>query len=408
MSLKDFKIKKFIGKGTYGTVYKVLRISDDRIYALKEINIKYMRQKEREEAVNEIRILASVRHTNVISYCEAFTENDKLYIVTDYADGGDLYEKIKRKKARDEKFTEEQIWSWMIQLAKGLKVLHDQGILHRDLKAPNIFLMLDSTIKIGDLGVAKLIKTDRKIARTQIGTPYYLSPEIWKNRPYDCKSDVWSLGVILYELMALRLPFEAQTPDQLARKVIRGEYSPLPPMYSKELTSLVSRMLQVDPDRRIAMEEVLANSTLIRHMNTPQKRMDDHTFSLYRTIKVPKKLTQLLLPSPKYPGAAASERDTTSLRLPKISDKLQAVAPQGKENPVTARAWPDAKPPMPHQQQQQVQRPPLQPHQPQQGRPPYVGQVQAQVPAAGQRPRAGAAYPPQQGRALPPLWAQWG
>lgn len=75
------------------------------------------------------------------------------------------------------------------------------------------------------------------------GTPYYLSPEIWRNRPYNQQSDIWSLGVILYELIALRLPFEASTPDQLARKVIRGEFAPLPPQYSRELTGLISKML---------------------------------------------------------------------------------------------------------------------------------------------------------------------
>jgi NIMA (never in mitosis gene a)-related kinase len=81
------------------------------------------------------------------------------------------------------------------------------------------------------------------VSNTHAGTPYYLSPEIWRNRPYNSKSDVWSLGVILYEIMSLRLPFEAQTPDQLARRVLRGEYPPLPAHYSKELCSLVAKML---------------------------------------------------------------------------------------------------------------------------------------------------------------------
>jgi NIMA (never in mitosis gene a)-related kinase len=153
-------------------------------------------------AVVQVRILASVHHQMVIRYFDAFIEADKLYIVTELAKGGDIGAKIKRHLSRKELMNEEMIWGFFIQICQGLKSLHKANILHRDIKAQNIFLVSAREVKIGDLGVAKMTKGG--MAHTQIGTPYYMSPEIWRNRPYNKKSDIWSLGCLLYELASLR------------------------------------------------------------------------------------------------------------------------------------------------------------------------------------------------------------
>jgi len=146
----DFEVLKFLGKGSYGSVYKVLRKADGREsgwflskiisvrmilgfdrYALKEVNIRYMSQKEREEAVNEIRILASFSHPNIIRYCEAFIEDDKLCIITEFASHGDLLSKIKKRHSTRRYFSEDMIWSFFIQLCVGLQYLHGRNVLHR-------------------------------------------------------------------------------------------------------------------------------------------------------------------------------------------------------------------------------------------------------------------------------------
>jgi NIMA (never in mitosis gene a)-related kinase 1/4/5 len=136
-------------------------------YALKEVNIKAMSQKEREDAVNEVRILASVEHAMVIRYHDAFIENDKLWIVTELAKGGDIGAKVKRHQQRHEFMPEDMIWGFFIQICQGLRNLHAANILHRDIKSQNIFLVTAREIKIGDLGVAKITKSG--MAHTQIG-----------------------------------------------------------------------------------------------------------------------------------------------------------------------------------------------------------------------------------------------
>lgn len=145
--------------------------------------------------MNEVRILASIDCQNIVSYKEAFlTENPStLCIVMEYADGGDLYQKILEHQKNKTIFPEKQIWQIFIQICKGLKALHDMKILHRDLKSANVFLNKDGTVKLGDLNVSKVAKMG--LVHTQTGTPYYASPEVWEDKSYDFRSDIWSLGV---------------------------------------------------------------------------------------------------------------------------------------------------------------------------------------------------------------------
>lgn len=111
----------------------------------------------------------------------------------EYADGGDLYQKILEHQKNKTIFPEKQIWQIFIQICKGLKALHDMKILHRDLKSANVFLNKDGTVKLGDLNVSKVAKMG--LVHTQTGTPYYASPEVWEDKSYDFRSDIWSLGV---------------------------------------------------------------------------------------------------------------------------------------------------------------------------------------------------------------------
>lgn len=115
---------------------------------------------------------------------------------------------------------ESEIWSIFIQTVRALKVLHANNIFHRDLKCANIFLYKDGTAKLGDLNVSKIAK--KGLLYTQTGTPYYASPEVWKDQPYDSKSDIWSLGCVLYEALTLLPPFRANDMKGLYKKVLSG------------------------------------------------------------------------------------------------------------------------------------------------------------------------------------------
>ncbi|GIQ83556.1 hypothetical protein KIPB_004899 [Kipferlia bialata] len=287
MPLSDFEIKKFLGKGSYGSVFKASRSSDGQVYAIKEINVKYMKRKEREEALNEIRILASVFHPNIVGYYESFVENDKIYIVTEFASGGDLQNLIETRKMKRYPFSEDEIWPLFLQLCVGIRTLHKHHILHRDLKSANIFLSADkSMVKIGDLGVAKLLKQENSLAKTSIGTPYYISPEIWKNSPYNNKSDMWSLGVLLYEMCTFRHPFEARDIKGLASRVLAGRYSALPKMYSDDLKNVVSALLSRNSASRPNIDELLASPPVASRLHLCPTPIQQHILHKYVSVAV--------------------------------------------------------------------------------------------------------------------------
>jgi NIMA (never in mitosis gene a)-related kinase len=128
-----------------------------------------------------------------------------------------------------------------------MKHVHDRKIIHRDLKTQNIFLTKDGIIKLGDFGIARVLNHTREKCKTMVGTPYYLSPEIIDSRDYSFKTDIWSLGVILYELCALKPPFNAESLHGLALKIVRGQYNPLPDKFSSNVKNLIKNLLNVDP-----------------------------------------------------------------------------------------------------------------------------------------------------------------
>jgi NIMA (never in mitosis gene a)-related kinase len=140
---------------------------------------------------------------SIVGYKEAFFDDETscLCLVMDFMDDGDLYQKIVRYQKAGKLIPEKTVWEIFLPIVKALRVLHSKNILHRDLKSANIFLQKDAPAKLGDLNVSKVAK--KGLLYTQTGTPYYASPEVWKDLPYDSKSDIWSLGCVLYEMITL-------------------------------------------------------------------------------------------------------------------------------------------------------------------------------------------------------------
>ena len=157
-------------------------------------------------------------------------------------------------------FKENTIWTFFIQMLIGLKTLHEHNIMHRDLKSANIFLMKNGIIKLGDLNVAKILKNE--LLYSQTGTPYYASPEVWNNQPYNFKSDIWSLGCILYELCSLNLPFKGNNFCEVYKNIINGFYQPIPNVYSQHLKFIVNWLLQVNPLNRPSSFELINNNII--------------------------------------------------------------------------------------------------------------------------------------------------
>ena len=255
--MERFKVIGKIGEGAYSTVYTVKRLEDEKIYALKKVKIKKLSNKEKNNALNEVRILASVNSPYIIGYKESFIDEAEqtLCLVMEYADDGDLYEKVKLYRKNNTFFREDDIWRIFIQITKGLHDLHEYDILHRDLKSANVFLFRDGTAKLGDLNVSKI--TSRGLGCTQTGTPYYASPEVWKDNPYNLKSDIWSLGCVFYELIMLKTPFRAEGMKELYKKVMSGEYPKIAKEFSPKFQIVIDKILKVKPEERPNTSEIL-------------------------------------------------------------------------------------------------------------------------------------------------------
>ena len=259
MSL-NYKVVEQLGEGSFGKAFLCQKESDGSLCVIKQILIEGMDKKEKNDVLNESNILAKLDHQNIIKFYDVFESKKPKHminIVTEYADGGDLSEKIKERKNKNNNFTESEILDYFTQICLAIKHIHEKKIIHRDLKSGNIFLMKNGLVKLGDFGIAKGFQKTIDKAKTMVGTPYYLSPEILESKPYDSKSDIWALGVLLYEMMTFKMPFNANSFPMLSVKIMRGNYIPPPAIYTKDLRELVSKCLTVDPKSRPTIQEIL-------------------------------------------------------------------------------------------------------------------------------------------------------
>ncbi|XP_068224750.1 serine/threonine-protein kinase Nek3-like [Palaemon carinicauda] len=254
-----FKKVSRIGRGTFGEAWLVTSTCSGRRYVIKEVRVDEMSEEELEKTRTEATILARCKHSSIIRYKEYFmlTDPATMCLVMEYADGGDLAEKVKAAKRKGGTIEESTILHWFIQVIFAVQYLHANNILHRDLKTQNIFLTKTNLVKVGDFGIARFLRDKQDLATTAIGTPYYLSPEICQRRPYNHKSDMWAVGCILYELCALRHPFDAENFEDLVIKILRGAYRPLPGSFSSLIKDLISVMLRTNPERRPTADALL-------------------------------------------------------------------------------------------------------------------------------------------------------
>ncbi|XP_046513082.1 serine/threonine-protein kinase Nek1 isoform X9 [Equus quagga] len=304
-----------IGEGSFGKAVLVKSTEDERQYVIKEINISRMSNKEREESRREVAVLANMKHPNIVQYRESFEENGSLYIVMDYCEGGDLFKRINAQKGV--LFQEDQILDWFVQICLALKHVHDRKILHRDIKSQNIFLTKDGTIQLGDFGIARVLNSTVELARTCIGTPYYLSPEICENKPYNNKSDIWALGCVLYEMCTLKHAFEAGNMKNLVLKIISGSFPPVSLHYSYDLRSLLSQLFKRNPRDRPSVNSILEKGFIAKRIEkflSPQLIAEEFclkTFSKFGAQPIPAKRPASgqslasVVPAPKITKPAA-------------------------------------------------------------------------------------------------------
>ncbi|XP_032988861.1 serine/threonine-protein kinase Nek4 isoform X2 [Rhinolophus ferrumequinum] len=222
MPLAAYCYLRVVGRGSYGEVTLVRHRRDGRQYVIKKLNLRNASSRERRAAEQEAQLLSQLKHPNIVTYKESWEGGDGLlYIVMGFCEGGDLYRKLKEQKGQ--LLPESQVVEWFVQIAMALQYLHEKHILHRDLKTQNVFLTRTNIIKVGDLGIARVLENHCDMASTLIGTPYYMSPELFSNKPYNYKSDVWALGCCVYEMATLKHAFNAKDMNSLVYRIIEGK-----------------------------------------------------------------------------------------------------------------------------------------------------------------------------------------
>eukprot|EP01062_Namystynia_karyoxenos_P004302 TRINITY_DN1151_c0_g1_i1.p1 TRINITY_DN1151_c0_g1~~TRINITY_DN1151_c0_g1_i1.p1 ORF type:complete len:448 (+),score=127.11 TRINITY_DN1151_c0_g1_i1:91-1434(+) len=268
-STARFVKQKRIGKGSHGEAFLVTDREDPtppagtkpRRYVAKVMELPQMSQRDLRYAYSEIRCMSLLDHANIVRYVADFQSKESLLIVMEYADGGDLERQVKTRAARDcEYFKEHEVLFIFLQLALALDHVHGRKMLHRDLKTANVFLTAAGVVKLGDFGYSHEYQetVSNVVAGTFCGTPVYLAPELWKSKRYSKKADIWSLGVILYEMLALKRPYFSPHMKELMEKILREDYAPPPPHYSDQAISLCHTILDKEPTTRPNIRQITA------------------------------------------------------------------------------------------------------------------------------------------------------
>ncbi|CAM9178588.1 unnamed protein product [Ectocarpus sp. 8 AP-2014] len=256
-SIDDYETARPIGKGKFAIVYRAKRKKNGKTVALKRVSMSGMGEKFRTKCMREVHLLQSLDHCNIIRYQDSFLDNNELVIVLEWAAAGDLKRQVRKALERAVHFEERIIWGYFSQICGAISYMHRMQIMHRDIKPANIFLTLKGQVKVGDLGLGRVMNADDELAYSKVGTPLYMSVEVLGGGGYSWKSDVWSLGCVLYELAMLRSPFKSESLSlySLYKKISSGDYPPMLAYYSEELRALATGMINTNPDERPSVHE---------------------------------------------------------------------------------------------------------------------------------------------------------
>lgn len=257
-----YTILKILGRGAFGIVYLAEDPKIGRLVALKTIAPEQGLSKEEEadykaKIMQEAQSAGKLIHPNIVTVFDVFEFQQNTYIAMEYLDGISLDKYLQEKKT----IPTETIIDFMTQCLDGLSYAHKNKLVHRDLKPSNIMIVKDTLAKITDFGLAKRVGVPHSQAGFLVGTPHYMSPEQIDGKPLDGRSDIFSLGVILYELLTRNRPFEGETISQILKKILFDNPKPVlkfDPSIPKQISRIVNKALEKDPNDRFQSAEEFA------------------------------------------------------------------------------------------------------------------------------------------------------
>lgn len=321
---KRYAVGKKLGSGHFGTAFLVTDIkANNERKVLKEISVGDIKPDETVDAVKEARLLAKLDNPFIVKFHDSFLEDEKFCIITEYCEGGDLDIKIQARKAAGRPFELSLILDWFVQLTNAVRYIHERRILHRDLKTRNIFLK-NNHIKLGDFGISRILMGTSDMATTFTGTPYYMSPEVLKHDGYNSKSDVWSLGAILYELCTLEHAFQAQSLMAVMYKIVEGESPKLPDHFHSDLKKLFARLMNKNPQLRPSATEILQDPFIKTHLQDLSHKMSIKlTSSKKETAEEAEAIAKALNPVAMKKKELLQESDPVRVMSPREKMKLR-------------------------------------------------------------------------------------
>lgn len=299
---------KFFGKGGFARCYEIRENKTGNSYAGKIVSKKLlMKSNQKEKMVQEITIHKNINHRNIVKFYNNFEDENFVYVVLELCHKRSLMELHRRRKA----LTEPETRYYMKQILEGVLYLHDNGIIHRDLKLGNLFLSEDIEVKIGDFGLAAKIEYEGQRKRTLCGTPNYIAPEILNKKGHSFEVDIWSVGCILYTLLVGSPPFETNSLKETYEKIKRCDYK-MPHTVKHPAANLISQMLQPDPKKRPNVREILNSEFFVNG---------------YCPLSLP--LSALTIP-PRFDTVTCSKTTHASLRKPLLEVNDNSPIPSQK------------------------------------------------------------------------------
>lgn len=253
---QGFAVVRTIGQGAFGKVLLVRHSEQQQLCVAKVIPLG---NGELRAARQEAELMKSLRHPYIVNFRSSFDSGRSLFIIMDYCEGGTLKKRIEAARRSKQRLAEAVVVKWLTQALLALKYMHDNRLLHRDLKPENILLTSRNggDLRITDFGLSRVLEATAAVARTQVGTPYFIAPEVCLERPYASHADVWSLGCITYEMCALRVPFDGANISEVVRSITREQPPPLPSCYSAFLRQTCLAMLIKDPEVRPSASDLI-------------------------------------------------------------------------------------------------------------------------------------------------------
>eukprot|EP01054_Gregarina_sp_Poly1_P000837 Gregarina_sp_Poly_1__836@NODE_11_length_23386_cov_122_075861_g9_i0_p2_GENE_NODE_11_length_23386_cov_122_075861_g9_i0NODE_11_length_23386_cov_122_075861_g9_i0_p2_ORF_typecomplete_len1414_score170_58Pkinase/PF00069_25/4_1e73Pkinase/PF00069_25/6_4e03Pkinase_Tyr/PF07714_17/1_1e52Kinaselike/PF14531_6/5_1e17Kdo/PF06293_14/1_2e12Pkinase_fungal/PF17667_1/9_5e10RIO1/PF01163_22/4_3e09WaaY/PF06176_11/2_1e07APH/PF01636_23/3_3e06Haspin_kinase/PF12330_8/0_0015YrbLPhoP_reg/PF10707_9/0_0018Seadorna_VP7/PF07387_ len=260
---QGYDLLKEIGSGQFGRVYLVTRFSDGEQLIAKIVDLSNLERGDKERAAQEVNVMQQLTHPHIVKCWDAFLyRNTYLVIIMEYCQGGDMAALLNNMRATNMRFSEREICEALYQLASAIGFIHSHRILHRDLKPSNILIDRDGRLKIADFGVSKRVDNTAAAAQTSVGTPQYTPPEMVMTQFYTSQCDMWALGCVVHEMMALQPAFQGESVLALAWKICFDAPAELPDIYSKKLRDLITALLHKDSSHRPSAVDILESECM--------------------------------------------------------------------------------------------------------------------------------------------------